>query len=65
MHLFPLHREYSVYTMLFFYNPTKCFCVIPDGTNMSIKPLYRVFEDGLCYLHNATGVGEHVMCDWR
>lgn len=30
--------------MLFFYNPTKCFCVIPIGTNMSMKSFYHVLK---------------------
>lgn len=61
--LFPLRRKYSVYTMLCFYNPTKCFCVIPIGTNMSMKS-YTAYWRWTLYLHNASGVEKHVWCDW-
>ena len=61
--LFPLNRKYSVYTMLFFDNPARCFCVIPIGTNTSMKS-YIAYWRWTLYVHNASGVVKHVWCDW-
>lgn len=36
---FLLNGNYSLYAVFYRYNPTKCFCVISDTTNMSMKLL--------------------------